>query len=163
MTYIYVALTIKSSDHIFFAFYYTASTVNIEQSTYSVYEDTGSVQLVLVLSNPSSTDLMIEVKTFDQKISTTGMYTKLYWISYNHGLTVTCTATEKLDFDSGPYNVLFPAGETTVRFIVTIIEDNILEHNESFSLSIDPLTLPSRVTVGSTNHTTVAIIDDDSK
>ena len=56
-----------------------------------------------------------------------------------------------------------PAGVTSVIFNVTIIEDSILEHNESFSLSVDPLTLPNRVTTGSSNHTRVTIIDDDSK
>ena len=54
----------------------TATFVNFEQSTYSVYEDSGLVELVLVLSNPSSTDLIIRVKMFDQKTSATGMYSK---------------------------------------------------------------------------------------
>ena len=50
-----------------------------------------------------------------------------------------------------------------VTFNVTIIEDNILEHNESFSLSVDPLTLPNRVTTGGSGNTTVTILNDDGK
>ena len=71
--------------------------------------------------------------------------------------------TEELDFIFGQRNISFPAGVTRITFNVTIIEDNILEHNESFSVSVDPLTLPNRVTIGTSNHTTITIIDNDSK
>ena len=38
-----------------------ASTVTFSQSTYSFNEDVGPVQLGLVLSNPSSTDITVQV------------------------------------------------------------------------------------------------------
>ena len=71
--------------------------------------------------------------------------------------------TEGLDFNFGPRNILFPAGVTRITFNVTIVEDNMLEHDESFSVSVDPLILPNRVTIGSSGHTVVTIIDDESK
>lgn len=40
-----------------------AATVNFNQSTYSVYEPDGFVQLVLLLSNPLSSDATIQVFT----------------------------------------------------------------------------------------------------
>ena len=55
-------------------FSYTATDVSFEQSTYSVYEDSRPVQLVLVLTNPSSTDLTIGVKMLDQQTPSIGMY-----------------------------------------------------------------------------------------
>ena len=39
-----------------------AITVNFSQSTYSVTEDARSVQLGLILSNPSSTDITVQVR-----------------------------------------------------------------------------------------------------
>ena len=39
-----------------------AITVNFSQSTYSFNEDVGPVQLGLVLSNPSSTDITVQVR-----------------------------------------------------------------------------------------------------
>ena len=42
--------------------YTIAVTVSFSQSTYSVSEDDGSVQPVLVLSNPSSTDITVQVR-----------------------------------------------------------------------------------------------------
>ena len=37
-------------------------TVTFNQSTYSVDEDDGLAQLILVLSNPSSTDITVQVR-----------------------------------------------------------------------------------------------------
>ena len=39
-----------------------APTVSFSQSTYSVNEDDGPAQPVLVLSNPSSTDITVQVR-----------------------------------------------------------------------------------------------------
>ena len=44
--------------------------VKFSQSTYSVNEDDGLVQPVLVLSNPSSTDITVQVR--DNSNTTTG-------------------------------------------------------------------------------------------
>ena len=40
-------------------------TVSFAQSTYSFNEDAGPVQPVLVLSNPSTTDITVQVSTSD--------------------------------------------------------------------------------------------------
>ena len=47
-------------------------TVNFEQSTYNVNEDDGPAQPVLLLSNPSSTDITVQV--FNTNGSATGKY-----------------------------------------------------------------------------------------
>jgi len=52
-----------------------APTVIFNQSTYNVIEDDGPVQPVLVLSNPSSTDITISVFSNDE--SATGKDTLL--------------------------------------------------------------------------------------
>ena len=67
-----------------------------------------------------------------------------------------------MDYTSGPYTVTFPAGQTTATFDVPINDDNILEGNENFMLTIDP-TLPTGVTVGDPNEATVTIVDNDCK
>jgi len=46
------------------------ANVSFSQSTYSVDEDDGPVQPVLVLSNPSSTDITVQVGSND--ITATG-------------------------------------------------------------------------------------------
>ena len=54
--------TFRFSMHIFLTI---DITVSFNQSTYSVDEDDGPVQPVLVLSNPSSTDITVQVRSND--------------------------------------------------------------------------------------------------
>jgi len=59
--------------------------------------------------------------------------------------------------------VTFSAGSRRVIFDVPIINDNILEVNESFDLIIDESSLPSRVftSFSRPKEATVTIVDDD--
>jgi len=52
---------------------------------------------------------------------------------------------------------------TSVPFDVPIIDDNILENEENFDLSIDLSLLPSNTISGSLDQTTVTINDNDGK
>ena len=68
-----------------------------------------------------------------------------------------------MDYTSGPYTVTFLAGQTTATFDVPINDDNILEGNEDFILTIDATSLPIIVIYGNPGQTTVTIVNDDSK
>ena len=48
-----------------FSLYILAITVMFGQTVYSVIENTGPAQLVLALSNPSSTDITVQVTNTD--------------------------------------------------------------------------------------------------
>ena len=68
-----------------------------------------------------------------------------------------------IDYNSGPYNVTFSPGVTRAPFDIMINNDNILERNESFRLTIAMDSLPKKVTNVSIAQATVIIVDDDSK
>ena len=68
-----------------------------------------------------------------------------------------------VDYDSGIYNVVIPAGETSVPFDVPINNDNFNEGNEDFDLTIIRNTLPAGVTRGDPDSATVTIVDDEGK
>ena len=68
-----------------------------------------------------------------------------------------------MDYGSGPYTVTFPAGVTSVPFDIPINNDMILESSEDFTLTINPFSVPTGVTVGNPNQATVTIVDDDGK
>ena len=57
----------------------------------------------------------------------------------------------------------FPAGSTSVSFGVNIINDDILENNEIFSLNIISSSVPDQVIIGSPRQSAVTIVDNDSK
>ena len=65
------------------------------------------------------------------------------------------------DYVSGPYSVEIDAGKSSALFSVSITNDNILERNEEFTLSINASSLPNGVTVNGSGEATVFIVDDD--
>ena len=66
--------------------------------------------------------------------------------------------TGGVDYDSGPYNILFPAGETSVIFNVMIKDDDLFENDETFNLTINP---SSGVSIINPAQVTVTITDDE--
>ena len=68
-----------------------------------------------------------------------------------------------VDYISGPYSCQFNAGDNQTSFNISIINDNMPEVNEMFTLTIDVSSLHSNVTVGVCNQSTVTIADDDGK
>ena len=65
------------------------------------------------------------------------------------------------DYVSGPYNVMIPAGQTNIKFDVTIMDDNVVENVESINLAINSSRVPIKITLGNTNRTVVNIVDND--
>ena len=68
-----------------------------------------------------------------------------------------------MDYTSGPYTVIFPAGQTTATFNISINDDDIVEGYESFTLTINETSLPTNVTYGICGEVTVTIVNDDGK
>ena len=96
----------------------------------------------------------LEIKILMQLVST---YVRQYYEQYAH--TKIIYVGGGVDYNSGPYNVTFPAGVTNVSFNVTIINDNVLENNEIFHLIIDSSSLPNGVAYGKINQVTVNILN----
>ena len=60
-------------------------------------------------------------------------------------------------------SVTIPAGEISVLLNTSIIDDNIFEANESFTLTINSSSLPSRVLVQPDCVLIITIVDDDGE
>ena len=67
-----------------------------------------------------------------------------------------------MDYTSGPFSVTFRAGVMSVPFSISINDDNILEDDENFTLTINS-SLPTGVMVGNPGQATVTIVDNDCK
>ena len=68
-----------------------------------------------------------------------------------------------MDYTSGQYTVIIPAGQTNATFTVPINDDDIWEGSEDFLLTIDDTSLPTEVTRGNPGEARVTIVDDDHK
>ena len=67
------------------------------------------------------------------------------------------------DYGPGPYFVKFTAGMTRFPFKISIVDDNKLEENENFFLTIDRFSLPCDVSIGNQDEATITIVEDDCK
>ena len=129
--------------------------VMFSNRTYSVDEDGGPAQPVLVLNIPSSMDITVQVR--DASGTATSERTNIIIININSNLT------GGDDYGPGIYSVVIPAGMTMVPFDISIVDDDILEGDENFDIVIVPGTLPDGVTRGDPGIATVTIVDDDCK
>ena len=66
-----------------------------------------------------------------------------------------------VDYDTGPYSVTFPAGNTNVSFDINITIDNLVEDDEEFHITIDPSS--TSVIIGSPHQATITFVDTDRK
>ena len=65
--------------------------------------------------------------------------------------------------DSSAIQILFPGGTTRASFDVRLVDNIKLESTETFSVSIDPLSLPCGVVLGDISTAEVAILDNDGE
>ena len=122
---------------------FTDIILRFNQTTYRMNENDGSFQPVLVLSNPSLTDITIQVT--DSEVSA---------ISSLIGGG---------DYASGPYSVTIPAGHTSVSFDISITDDDLVEDDEILRLAIMPESLPYLVSRGNPGVAMITIVSDDGK
>ena len=64
-------------------------------------------------------------------------------------------------FQPGPFEVHFPNGTTKVTFPINIIDDDVYEDDESFTLAIVD-NLPDLVVRGTPYRATVVVRDDEN-
>ena len=67
------------------------------------------------------------------------------------------------DYESGPFIVTIPSGETNVPFNISIIDDNIFEANESFNLTINSSSIHSSSLIYEECKLTVTIVDNEGE
>ena len=68
-----------------------------------------------------------------------------------------------IDYKSGPYFVIFSNGSTIALFDVPITNDDVLDVDEEFVLTIDQSSLPDNVMATDPTNSTVTIVDNEGK
>lgn len=129
-------------------------SVNFSQVGYSfdegVDDGSGAAQVQLVLSNPSSFDILVYVIT-----------NNITAIGANNSQ---CSELDsENDYLPGVYTATFPAGATLTFLDIPICNDIVLEVDETFSISIVSNSDPDHVMTGTPDHVTVTIVDNDGK
>jgi hypothetical protein len=108
-------------------------TVQFSQATYSVAEALGALTITVTRNGDTSSPVSVDYKTIDGN------------------------ATQKADFEYAAGTLTFGIGETSKALQVLINEDEYIEGNESFGLT---LSNPAGASLGAQSSTIVSIIDD---
>ena len=124
--------------------------MNFSQLQYSFNESSGDALVELMLSNPSSFEIVVLVMSND--ITATGV---------NGSQCLEAGGTS--DYLSGIYTVMFPVNATLQVVDIPICDDSVLEENETFGLTIFSNSHPDNVTNGSPDQVSVTIVDNDRK
>ena len=132
--------------------------MNFSEPVYDISEDVGLAQFSLHLSNPLSFNITVDV--FNTNITALGKH-YITLISYGIIVTYYDVTGGGVDYNSGPYPVAIPAGKTDAHFDVIKNDDDVLEGNETFNLTIDVPVLYIRVVAGKPDKATVTIVDND--
>ena len=121
---------------------FVAITVNFSQVQFSCVEgmdnkDNGITQVQLMLSNPSSFDIIVVVAS--SNITAIGLNSSKHMKSNMYGV----------------YNVTFLSNVTSQFVDIPICDDSVLEEDETFSLTIVSNSHPDNVTNGSPDNVIV--------
>lgn len=108
-------------------------TVQFSSATYSVSEDGSSLNVTLT-RNATAAPSTVQVTLADN------------------------TATSPDDYDNTPFTVTFAANQTTAIVVIPIIDDSLVEADETIDLTIIPV---DNALLGTQNTAQVTIIDND--
>ena len=118
-------------------------------------ENDGTVGMTISLSQPSSVEFQVMINTMNVTaigIIIVFMVSILLYLLFSAGK----------DYNGSPITLNVPAGVIMESLAINIIENNTVECNETFNVTIVSVTTCG-VTIGSNNSSEVMITDDDGK
>lgn len=118
---------------------FNTSIIQFSNTDYSVSEGTGHIDVTVTRTGNVSQPSTVDYATFDQSAA-------------GH-------ASQKSDYELALGTLLFNSGETSKTFRVLIVDDKFVEGDEVIDLY---LTNPNGSDLGSPNHATVTLLDNDS-
>ena len=133
--------------------------VNFGLSVYNANEASERAEVDVRFSNPSSTDITVQVTNRDISASSRG----IYFMTINLLFSIHILAGANIDYDPGPYTITFPPGRVNSLLTIPITDDIVLEENEIFNITVHVTSalILSRVTTGDLSQVTVNILDND--
>jgi hypothetical protein len=125
------------------------SVMNLSSSTYVVSESTPSVTLTVTRSGATTHVATVKYKTSDLDT---------FRVNCSDTDNTLGAAYGRCDFATSIDTLTFAAGETAKTFTIPIINDSLVEGDETFSVSLSD---PVGASLGTTAVATVRITDDD--
>ena len=118
-------------------------------------ENDGTVGMTISLSQPSSVEFQVMINTMN--VTAIGII-----IVFMVSILLYLLYSAEEDYNGSTITLNVPAGVIMESLAIYIIENNTVECNETFNVTIVSVTTCG-VTIGSNNCSEVMIIDDDGK
>ena len=130
--------------------------MNFDKSSYEVREDSDEVMIMIVMNQPSSKpfDVMINLMDVTAESKCYCELLTLYFKLINAGWN---------DYRRSSIIVSIPANQMSTSFTINIIDNNIAECDETFTLTLSVPSSPCGVISGSDDNSEVMIRDDDGR
>ena len=129
--------------------------MNFDQSSYEVREDSDKMMIMIVLNRPSSKPFDVMISLMDGTAES-----KLY---YNLYINCFYLISGGNDYRRRTITVSVPANVMSKSFTIDIIDDNIAECSETFTLTLSVPSSPCGLISGSDDTSEVMIRDDDGR
>ena len=130
----------------------TATATIIDDDT--VYVSISASDATATENNPADTGVF----TVARSATSNGAFPLPVAVPLTVFYTVSGTATNGVDYQSLPGSVTIPAGASSATIVVTPIDDNLQEGNETVVLTVSP---NAAYQVGGSSSATVTIVDDE--
>ena len=139
---------------------------------YSEKEGVDSNVVIILKALKDHPDIAFTVTVLTQDGSATREYLHSFWLYVLHRVYILfrnasiCTLNSGgSDYEGERFTVAFPAGVNVISFNVTIIDDNIAELAELFTLDLEipAASADMGIIKGSPDTATVHIMDDDGE
>jgi hypothetical protein len=130
----------------------TGSTLQLDQSSYTVNEGAGFATINVTRSGSTSSPATVKFATTDATD-----------VNFNcnpaNGSQPATSASRKCDYHLASGRLRFAAGETSKSIILSLVDDVYVESSETFTISLSD---PTGATLGTPNTATVTITDNDT-
>jgi hypothetical protein len=111
-------------------------TIDFSSATYAINENDGTVQITLTRSGATTGQVSITVALTDG------------------------TANAPSDYNNTPITVTFNSGQTVQNIFIPLVDDTVLETNETFNLAL--INPTGGATIGTQSNAVVTIVNDDA-
>ena len=152
--------------------------VNFLDDEYTFNEGDGMATVILTKTGSNEIPVMVSVVTMTQDDTATGMqvttFSRAY--TYSHALSISLSPYLPLfppslpppplagaDYNATILPVEFQMTQTQIPLIIPLLDDDILENTESFTVILAVTSGDSNVELGPRNETRITIIDNDGE
>ena len=140
-------------------YFSTVLRVQFAAATYSGLESSGQILVSIIIASGRNPIATVSATITFSEVSATGQLLVIHVLASIYNILIIGS-----DFNTSSINITIPAGATYTTVSVVVIDDDIVEGDETFDMNLHvPSSLAPAVITGSVTNATGIIADTTSK